>query len=58
MKAILGWIELYQEKLIKYSIKFRPIKPRLPHSNGKVERSQQSDLREFYATVDYQILML
>ena len=41
-----------QEKLMKYSIKFRPIKPRSPHLNGKVERSQQTDLREFYATAD------
>lgn len=31
-----------QEKLMKYSIKFRPIKPRSPHLNGKVERSQQT----------------
>ena len=34
-----------QEKLMKYSIKFRPIKPRSPHLNGKVERSQQTDFR-------------
>ena len=32
--------------------KFRPIKPRSPHLNGKVERSQQTDLQEFYRTVD------
>ena len=41
-----------QEKLMKYSIKFRPVKPASPHLNGKVERSQQTDLREFYATAD------
>ena len=34
-----------QEKLMKYSIKFRPVKPGSPHLNGKVERSQQTDLR-------------
>lgn len=29
-------------------IKFRPIKPKSPHLNGKVERSQQTDKVEFY----------
>lgn len=29
-------------------IKFRPIKPRSPHLNGKVERSQKTDKAEFY----------
>lgn len=42
----------FQEKLQEYGIKFRPIKPRSPHLNGKVERSQQTDLREFYITAD------
>lgn len=41
-----------QEKLVEYSIKFRPIKPASPHLNGKVERSQKTDLEEFYATAD------
>lgn len=41
-----------QAKLMEYGIKFRPIKPRSPHLNGKIERSQQTDLREFYATAD------
>lgn len=41
-----------QKKLMYYSIKFRPIKPFSPHLNGKVERSQQTDLQEFYATID------
>ncbi len=41
-----------QAKLMKYGIKFRPIKPRSPHLNWNVERSQQTDLREFYATTD------
>jgi hypothetical protein len=30
-------------------IKFRPIKPRSPHLNGKVERSQKTDKAEFYS---------
>ena len=41
-----------QEKLMSYSIKFRPVKPASPHLNGKVERSQKTDLEEFYAITD------
>jgi len=41
-----------QEKLMSYGIKFRPNKPGSPHLNGKVERSQKTDLEEFYATAD------
>ena len=41
-----------QARLMKYGIKSRPNKPRSPHLNSKVERSQQTDLREFYATSD------
>ena len=41
-----------QEKLMEYCIKFRPIKPRSPHLNGKVERSQKTDMQEFYSTVN------
>lgn len=41
-----------QKRLMEYSIKFRPIKPGSPHLNGKVERSQQTDLQEFYSTID------
>ena len=33
-------------------IKFRPIPPRSPHLNGKVERSQLTDLQEFWAHRD------
>lgn len=44
--------EKVQKKLMEYSIKFRPIKPGSPHLNGKVERSQKTDLEEFYATAD------
>src|SRR4051812_29410477 len=42
----------FQEKLMEYGIKFRPLKPASPHLNGKVERSQRIDLEEFYATVN------
>lgn len=41
-----------QERLMEYGIKFRPVRPRSPHLNGKVERSQKTDKLEFYATVD------
>lgn len=41
-----------QERLLEWGIKFRPIKPRSPHLNGKVERSQRTDLDEFYSAVD------
>jgi transposase InsO family protein len=42
----------FQEALAVNFIKFRPIKPRSPHLNGKVERSQQTDKEEFYALLD------
>jgi len=42
----------FQKKLREYHIKFRPIPPGSPHLNGKVERSQQTDLLEFYAIED------
>ena len=41
-----------QRKLMSYGIKFRPNKPGCPHLNGKVERSQKTDLEEFYALAD------
>ena len=37
---------------MEWAIKFRPIKPRSPDLNGKVERSQRTDLEEFWSTVD------
>lgn len=43
--------DLFQYELADHFIKFRPIKPRSPHLNGKVERSQFSDKSEFYATI-------
>jgi len=44
--------EKVQRRLMSLGIKFRPNKPRSPHLNGKVERSQQTDLHEFWAIVD------
>ena len=41
-----------QQWLKHAAIKFRPIRPASPHLNGKVERSHQTDLAEFYATAD------
>jgi transposase InsO family protein len=41
-----------QERLIELHIKFRPTKPRSPHLNGKVERTQRTDWEEFYSLVD------
>jgi transposase InsO family protein len=42
----------FQQRLMDYAIKFRPIKPGSPHLNGKVERTQKTDWEEFYSTVD------
>ena len=42
----------FQEKLMESGIKFRPIRPASPHLNGKVERSQRTDIEKFYATAD------
>jgi transposase InsO family protein len=41
-----------QQWLKDAAIKFRPIRPTSPHLNGKVERSHQTDLPEFYTTAD------
>lgn len=43
---------VFQERMMEYGIKFRPNKPASPHLNGKVERSQKTDLEEFWSTVD------
>jgi transposase InsO family protein len=40
-----------QEWMKENSIKFRPIKPQSPYLNGKVERSQKTDLVEFWAVM-------
>lgn len=42
----------FQLAMKRNFIKFRPNKPRSPHLNGKVERSQMTDKIEFYPTVD------
>jgi hypothetical protein len=41
-----------------WSIKFRPTKPRSPHLNGKIERTQRADLEEFWATADPKLVDL
>lgn len=41
-----------QYRLMELGIKFRPTKPRSPHLNGKVERTQRTDLEEFYSLVE------
>ena len=41
-----------QKQLMDWAIKFRPVKPRSPHLNGKVERVQKTVLYEFYALSD------
>ena len=43
--------ENVQRWLMDHCIKFRPTPPRSPHLNGKVERSQQTDLQEFWPRV-------
>jgi transposase InsO family protein len=43
-----------QEWLMDHCIKFRPIRPRSPHLNGKVERAQRTDLEEFYVNMNLQ----
>lgn len=50
MNAFFG--EEFQQALRENCIKFRPIRPRTPHLNGKVERAQQTDKIEFWATAD------
>src|SRR5262249_6811653 len=44
--------EAVQRPLMTWGIKFRPTKPRSPHLNDKVERTQRADLEEFWATAD------
>ena len=41
-----------QERLMDWAIKFRPIRPRAPHLNGKVERAQKTVLCEFFVNVN------
>lgn len=44
--------DAFLEELHEHFIKFRPIKPRSPHLNGKVERTQQTDKTEFWSFFD------
>ena len=41
-----------QDRLREWCIKFRPVRPRSPHLNGKVERAQRTALEEFWPTID------
>eukprot|EP01132_Coremiostelium_polycephalum_P000111 gene111-150_t len=48
-----GYCQLFGPNLLKeLKIKFRPIKPASPHLNGKVERTQHTDLDEFYSSIN------
>lgn len=42
----------FQRALKRHHIKFRPIRPYAPHLNGKLERSQKTDKRAFWAIAD------
>jgi transposase InsO family protein len=44
--------EKVQRRLMAEGIKFRPVRPRSPHLNGKVERVQRTMLDEFWLAVD------
>jgi transposase InsO family protein len=44
--------EIVQRRFMQEFIKFRPIPPRSPHLNGKVERSQLTDRIEFWSRYD------
>jgi transposase InsO family protein len=44
--------EEVQRRLMYETIRFRPIRPRSPHLNGKVERAQRTCLEEFWAATD------
>jgi transposase InsO family protein len=44
--------DYFQEELMCHFIKFRPIKPRTPHLNGKIERCK---IKERYNKVEVSI---
>ena len=44
--------EAVQRRLMAEAIRFRPVRPRSPHLNGKVERAQRTVLEEFWAVTD------
>jgi transposase InsO family protein len=41
-----------QLRLRELCIKFRPIRPGAPHLNGKVERTQKTDVDEFWSLIN------
>jgi transposase InsO family protein len=44
--------EKVQRRLMAEGVRFRPVRPRSPHLNGKVERVQRTMLDEFWSDVD------
>jgi len=50
--------DLFQEELMSHFIKFRPIKFRSPHLNGKIDRSQKTDKAEFYSLLNLRDMSL
>jgi transposase InsO family protein len=44
--------EAVQRRLMDWAIKFRPIPPRSPHLNGKVERTHRADREEFWDMIN------
>ncbi|WPU95701.1 integrase core domain-containing protein [Mucilaginibacter sabulilitoris] len=42
----------FKVRLMEYGISSKPVKPRSPHLNDKAERTQRTDLDEFYSTID------
>lgn len=48
---VIDWLE-------SSFVKWRPIPPRSPHLNGKVERVQRTILDEFFATIDLDSLSI
>ncbi len=44
--------DVQQHRLREWRITFRPIRPRSPHLDGKVERVQRTAREEFWPTVD------
>lgn len=46
-----------QDSLLEWGIKYRPVRPALPHLNGKVERVQRTDLQKFYFVIASEIYM-
>jgi transposase InsO family protein len=47
--------EAVQRRLMAEAIRFRPLPPRSPHLNGKVERVQRTVLEEFWPTAELKL---